>query len=185
PPVIANSGVFHVGNSAFVMADVSNASEVELMVTTSPYNSKFQSFEMLDDGTNGDQTAGDGIYSAPLPFQASQADIKYYIRAQNPQAIMLDPERAEYEFYIYERPLDIDDNQDAAFKVYPNPAKSFITVESEGFLPLDYELISVLGERVLFGKTRPMKHQINIERLVPGVYFLKVGNRTIKIVKAN
>jgi hypothetical protein len=185
PPVIANSGVFHVGNSAFVMADVSNASEVELMVTTSPYNSKFQSFEMLDDGTNGDQTAGDGIYSAPLPFQASQADIKYYIRAQNPQAIMLDPERAEYEFYIYHRSLGIDNESHTAFKVYPNPATSNITVESDGFLPLDYELISVLGERVLFGKTRPMKHQINIERLVPGVYFLKVGNRTIKIVKAN
>ena len=32
------------------------------MATESEYNSKFQSFEMLDNGTNGDLTANDGIY---------------------------------------------------------------------------------------------------------------------------
>ena len=32
--------------------------------------SKFQSFIMLDDGTNGDIVANDGTYSAALPFQS-------------------------------------------------------------------------------------------------------------------
>ena len=56
---------------------------------------------MLDDGANGDFLANDGIYSAVLPFQFSALDIKFYIRAQNNDAIALLPERAEYEFFIY------------------------------------------------------------------------------------
>ena len=38
------------------------------MVTTNQYNSKFQAF-MFDDGTNGDLTANDGIYSLTIPNQ--------------------------------------------------------------------------------------------------------------------
>jgi hypothetical protein len=84
-----------------VAVNVFGASFVELMATTSEYNSKFQSFIMLDDGTNGDFLANDGVYSAALPFQFSSLDIKFYIRAQNNNAIALLPERAEYEFFIY------------------------------------------------------------------------------------
>ena len=76
------------------------ALSVELMATTSEYPSKFQSFLMLDDGTNGDMIANDGVHSLALPFQGG-LDIKLYIRAQNNDAISLLPERAEYEFYTY------------------------------------------------------------------------------------
>ena len=84
-----------------VTVNAISASTLELMATTSEYNSKFQSFIMLDDGTNGDAMANDGIYSVVLPFQSSGIDIKFYVRAQNNDAIALLPERAEYEFYTY------------------------------------------------------------------------------------
>jgi hypothetical protein len=84
-----------------VTAEVFNANTVELMATTSEYNSKFNSFIMLDDGTNGDINANDGIYSATLPFQSSGLEIKFYIRSENNDAIKLNPRRAEYEFYVY------------------------------------------------------------------------------------
>ena len=84
-----------------VSVNAINASMLELMATTSEYNSKFKSFEMLDDGTNGDLIANDGIYSSVLPFQSSGTDIKFYIKAQNNDAMALLPERAEYEFYTY------------------------------------------------------------------------------------
>ena len=84
-----------------VTAEVFDANSVELMATTSDYNSKFQSFIMLDDGTNGDINANDGIYSVTLPFQSSGLEIKFYIRSENNDAIKLHPRRAEYEFYIY------------------------------------------------------------------------------------
>ena len=84
-----------------VTAEVSNANIVELMATTSEYNSNFQAFTMLDDGTNGDLIANDGIYSVMVPFSSSGLEVKFYIRSENNDAIKLKPQRAEYEFYSY------------------------------------------------------------------------------------
>ena len=88
-------------NDNLVTAQVSNASSVELMATISEYNSNFQSFIMLDNGTGGDLTPNDGIYSSSLPFQGSGMEVKFYIRAENNDAVKLNPRRAEYEFYFY------------------------------------------------------------------------------------
>ena len=97
PPQISNVYV----NNGLVTAEVFNANSVEIMATTSEYNSKFNSFSMFDDGTNGDLLANDGIYTAELPYQLSGLDVKFYIRAENDDAIKLSPQRAEYEFYTY------------------------------------------------------------------------------------
>ncbi len=96
PPLISNIYV----NNNIVHANVSNANEVELMITTNQFNSKFQSFSMNDGGVNGDLISNDGIFSAQIPF-VGNTNIKFYIRAQNNDAMMLSPERAEYEFYEY------------------------------------------------------------------------------------
>ena len=85
-----------------ITVNTTDANIVELMATTSQYNSKFKSFNMYDDGLNGgDLLSNDGIYSAFMPFPNSNNEIKFYIRAQNNDAIMFSPQRAEYEFYIY------------------------------------------------------------------------------------
>ena len=97
PPTIENVSVV----DDLVTAEVFNASSVTLKATISEYNSKFQSFVMFDDGTNGDLVANDGVYSAILPFQSLGLDIKFYILSENNDAIKLSPQRAEYEFYIY------------------------------------------------------------------------------------
>ena len=97
PPNINNVSVIN----NLVTVEVFNADTVKLMATESEYNSKFQSFIMLDDGLNGDLMASDGIFTVALPFQGSGNDVKFYIRAENNDALMLNPERAEYEFYIY------------------------------------------------------------------------------------
>ena len=97
PPQISNVYV----NNGLVTAEVFNANTVEIMATTSEYNSKFDSFPMYDDGTNGDLLANDGVYTADFPFQFSGLDVKFYIRSENDDAIKLKPQRAEYEFYTY------------------------------------------------------------------------------------
>ena len=79
---------------------VMNSDYVELMVSTNEFNSKFDSFEMVDDGTNGDLIANDGIFSCIFPYPGN-TDLKFYIRARNNDAISLLPERAEYEFFEY------------------------------------------------------------------------------------
>lgn len=96
PPTISNVNV--VNN--LVEAHVFNANQVELMITYSDYNSKFQSYSMNDDGLNGDIQANDGIYSTFLTGPTSSV-AKFYIRSQNDDAMMISPERAEYEFYEY------------------------------------------------------------------------------------
>ena len=97
PPTIYGLNI----TNNLVTVNAISASTLELMATTSEYNSKFQSFIMLDDGTNGDAMANDGIQSVELPFQSNGLEIKFYIRAQNNDAMALLPERAEYEFYTY------------------------------------------------------------------------------------
>lgn len=58
---------------------------------------RFEFAEMLDDGMNGDGAAGDGIYGATLT--AEVGGFQYYVYAENAQAGMFSPERAEFEFY--------------------------------------------------------------------------------------
>ena len=106
PPLISNVSV----NNNLVEANIFNSSSVELMITSSQYNSKFQSFAMNDDGINGDLTPNDGIYSTQLPF-VGNTNVKFYIRAENNDAMILSPERAEYEFYEYSTISGLSDSQ--------------------------------------------------------------------------
>jgi len=105
PPTITNVTV----NNSLVTAGVFNGNTVELMATDSEYNSKFQAFAMLDDGLNGDVMAGDGVFTTLLPFQGSGNEVKFYIRAENNDALILNPQRAEYEFYVYSSVSGITD----------------------------------------------------------------------------
>ena len=106
PPLISNVSV----NNNLVEANVFNSSSVDLMITSSQYNSKFQPFAMNDDGINGDLTPNDGIYSIQLPF-VGNTNVKFYIRAENNDAMILSPERAEYEFYEYSTISGLSDSQ--------------------------------------------------------------------------
>ena len=66
----------------------------------------FQVVAMNDNGTGGDAIAGDGMYSAALPEDAEQG-FMFYFRAGNGDGIRLLPERAEYEYFIYEGTVDV------------------------------------------------------------------------------
>ena len=79
---------------------------------------------MYDDGTNGDVLANDNIFTAVLPFQESGEVVKYYVRAENEEAISLQPQRAEYEFYMYEPSTNVSNielEEKVVLNVYPNP----------------------------------------------------------------
>lgn len=57
----------------------------------------FQKIEMFDDGLHNDGAAADGVWGAS--FSVSAANVQYYIYADNADAGMFSPERAEHEFY--------------------------------------------------------------------------------------
>ncbi len=58
---------------------------------------KFTHVLMYDDGAHNDGTSGDNIYGANLTVSTTQ--MQYYIYAENANAGMFSPERAEHEFY--------------------------------------------------------------------------------------
>ena len=97
PPQISQ---LSVSNENKITVSVLNATGVELMSTTNNYASKFSAQTMFDDGTNGDLLAGDGVYTCYFTHSGN-TEVKFYIRAQNNDAISLLPERAEYEFYQF------------------------------------------------------------------------------------
>ena len=87
--VLANSSVF-------ITAEITNANYAYLGYRDD-LSQVFEKIEMLDDGNNGDGSAGDGIYGAQISAGAS--DIQYYIYADNANAGKFSPIRAEHEFH--------------------------------------------------------------------------------------
>jgi carboxyl-terminal processing protease len=80
------------------------------------------------------------------------------------------------------------ENED--LKIYPNPARSQITVSSTitGTVKIYYEVMDVVGKIGMQGENAgPERFFINIENLTPGIYFLRlqVNNRVVvkKFVK--
>ena len=67
-------------------------------------------------------------------------------------------------------------------KVYPNPVSNTLTVENtEG---VDFQVINLLGQQILTGKTPPSGvGGLDVSALPQGTYFLKVGTEVAKFVK--
>ncbi len=58
---------------------------------------KFTRIPMYDDGQHADGAAGDEVFGASVVLASSQ--MQYYLYAENTNAGMFSPQRAEYEFY--------------------------------------------------------------------------------------
>lgn len=87
--VVANSDVR-------ITANVTGGDVVKLAYRSS-VSQAFSKVEMLDDGTHGDGSAGDGIFGVSIPVGAN--GIQYYVYAENNDAASFSPPRAEYELY--------------------------------------------------------------------------------------
>jgi len=170
-------------NNGIVTVIAGNTNEVELMVTTSPHNSRFVPFPMYDDGTNGDDIAGDGIFSAALPYYSTGQAVKYYIRAQNNNSMRLSPERAEYEFYIYDPNASVIEEEAISYKVYPNPSKDIINITSSSNLSLNCVVYNLSGQKLVEKQTVSSYATIDVSAFKPGIYMLKINNQIKKIIK--
>jgi hypothetical protein len=64
----------------------------------------------------------------------------------------------------------------------PNPASNYIIIQpSEG---IKVQIFDILGIEVMSESIHPMtgSHRMNIEKLTTGVYFIKIGNYTEKLM---
>ena len=65
--------------------------------------------------------------------------------------------------------------------VYPNPVTSVLTIETE--LIGSFQIINLLGQQVLTGKTPSEGRGLDVSALPQGTYFLKVGTEQVKFIK--
>lgn len=75
----------------------------------------------------------------------------------------------------------IDDADQSTLAIYPNPASSTFSIDG---LKQEsrFELLSILGERVLSGKVSAASNMIAVSELSKGVYFLKIEGKVFEVV---
>ena len=75
----------------------------------------------------------------------------------------------------------IDNTADYTLKVtvYPNPASDYITINTGGKV----EIFTLNGIKVYENARYTIGKQINISDFTNGVYFVKINNRTVKLIK--
>lgn len=179
-PEISNMNVAN----GYLTVDVTMASDVEVMATTSEYNSKFQAFTLYDDGTNGDLVANDNTYTASLPYVVSGDVVKFYIRAQNASNMRLLPERAEYEFFIFDPYAELESSiVSEPLTVYPNPTTSIINVRGTKAQRLSCSLYNMLGQLILKQDFYGAAASLQVDGLDSGAYLLMVNEQSFKVLK--
>ena len=141
---------------------------------------------MNDYGLNGDAFAGDGIFTTPVPQNVNSSDTKFYILASNNKAVQLSPQRAEYEFYMLPSQINkgtIDDKNEIS--LFPNPTQGVFCLKGD-FIPLaKYEVLTSLGKRVMTGALNSYYNYIDLSLHSQGVYLVKIGGKTFKIIKTD
>lgn len=79
------------------------------------------------------------------------------------------------------RIASIDEQEmEKTLKFYPNPASSQITIESELG---NVQVFNAIGALVLQKRLESSVETLNIADLNPGVYFVKMGQKTLRLVK--
>ncbi|MFM8917295.1 MAG: CotH kinase family protein [Bacteroidota bacterium] len=108
PPAITNIQVSNASPSYLsqvtVTSQVANCNLVRMGYRDATWK-KFNYLQMYDDGQHGDGAANDNVYGAT--FQVTSARMQYYIYAENANAGIFSPERAEHEFYSLNASLPV------------------------------------------------------------------------------
>jgi hypothetical protein len=78
--------------------------------------------------------------------------------------------------------ISISRKATSGLKVYPNPTSNVLTIEINN--SGDFQIINLLGQQVMTGKTPPSgAGGLDVSALPQGSYFLKVGKEQVKFVK--
>jgi PKD repeat protein len=81
----------------------------------------------------------------------------------------------------------LSDAPESVLKVYPNPSDSWITVESETFIPERIEISDITGRKVLIKKVTGNPVLVDMTPCQPGVYVIEIFSgdqrRLTKVIK--
>lgn len=73
---------------------------------------------------------------------------------------------------------------ESEFEIYPNPANGTLFVRTTTACQgsAEYQIINLIGEIVLSGNIIAETQQINISNLRNGIYFIKIGENSVKLI---
>lgn len=88
---------------------------------------------------------------------------------------------------IYNEIHDVDENGPSTgsgtLTVYPNPAEGVLFVRTHAMRPYEeYRITNLMGQTLLSGCINAENQQIDISALPVGMYFISVGEQTVKFV---
>ncbi len=119
PPVItavsANPATPVFGNTVTINSTVTNTTIVYLGYRNIK-SDRFVRIQMFDDGAHNDAASGDNVFGISIPV--SSLEIQYYIYADNVNAGVFSPERAEHEFYLLNPSITLATQNDVVINEY-------------------------------------------------------------------
>lgn len=142
---------------------------------------KFTKTKMFDDGAHGDGLAGDGVYGAF--FQADAIQSQFYIYAENDNAGIFSPERAEFEFHLlatFTTSPHLIESNFTGIALFPNPCLDAFMVNIQRCEPI--EILDGLGRMIWSGRVGG-NQSISTTSFKPGVYIVKIGSQQKKLIK--
>lgn len=79
----------------------------------------------------------------------------------------------------------LEENYASSIKIYPNPVTDILKVELDEDLFFSYhiELFNALGTSVFNENISSKQFEINLSQFERGIYFLRIGDRNIKVMK--
>ena len=128
--VIPNATLPAINSNITITANISGATVVYLNYRFDEM-SAFQKLIMYDDGLHNDGIANDNVFG--VSFQIQSFITQYYIYAENANAGMFSPERAEHEFYTLQANVPVLNAGDIAINEFLASNKTNTTNESGAF----------------------------------------------------
>lgn len=84
---------------------------------------------------------------------------------------------------LYDLELNIVENEFADYNIYPNPAKDFVKVSANNGQLSSVKVYNVTGVMIEQIEVYSKEIEINISDYNPGVYFLNIDGKVVKIIK--
>ena len=73
--------------------------------------------------------------------------------------------------------------QDNSIKLYPNPVKDYLYIETIQKNTNSIEIYDITGRKIFFKEMSDKSDIINMSDFVNGIYIVKISNKTFSIVK--
>jgi hypothetical protein len=90
--------------------------------------------------------------------------------------------------WVYKKDYQVSSTEDVTkhennFAIYPNPTSNQLFIERKVQVDQEFSIINLLGVTIMYGKLNGQIDIIDASSLPPNVYFIRIGNESIKFIK--